>query len=72
MRYLPGECAQFDAQMRAIAELAPEERLAWLEARRREMWELASEETRRRWVRQWLDGPNHVTLAEVQRALERD
>jgi len=68
LRYAPGENAEFDAQMRAIAALRPETKLAWLEERRRSMWELASERTRRLWVKQWLESAHHFTLEEHERA----
>jgi hypothetical protein len=71
MRYAPGQNAEFDEQMRAIVRLTPEARLAWLEERRRVMWELASERTRERWMRQWLESPHHITLADLARVDHR-
>lgn len=71
MRYAPGENAEFDAQMKAIARLTPEARMAWLDERRRLMWDLASERTRQRWTKQWLESPHHITLADLARARGR-
>lgn len=68
MRYAPGQSAEFDAQMIAIARLTPERRLAWLNERRRLMWDLASERIRERWVKDWLEGPHHFTLEDLARA----
>ncbi|MBX3273948.1 MAG: hypothetical protein KF729_27030 [Sandaracinaceae bacterium] len=68
MRYPPGGDADFDAQMMAIAALAPEVRLAWLDERRRTLWELAPEPVRARWVAAWEASPHHVTPEALERA----
>ena len=68
MRYPPGADADFDAQMLAIAALPPEGRLAWLEERRRTMWELAPESVRARGVAEWEASPHHVTPEALRRA----